>query len=310
MSALADAAIDYVALRRAVGFKLVGIARSLADFVAFAETNGDGTVTVALALAWAGGKGGNARQVAVRLSTVRGFARYLQAQCRDHEVPPAWLLPIGKGVRRVPYLYSSGDIAAMMQAARNLDPALWASTVETVLGLLFATGMRIGEVLALGEDDVDWDIGTLTVRLAKFNKSRLIPLTASTLEALDAYLVRRRTLCPKVPTSAIFVNARGKRLTYNAFSKAFAVILDEAGVCSVAKRPRIHDLRHSFAVATLLEWYRAGLDVQPLLPRLSVYLGHVNPASTYWYLSGSPELMALAADRLESNRGETNGEWS
>ncbi len=310
MSALADAAVDYVALRRAVGFKLVGVDRLLADFVAFAESNGEGTVTVALALAWAGQRGGNARVVARRLSTVRGFSRYLQAQCRDHEVPPTWLLPIGKGVRRVPYLYSSGDITAMMQAARTLEPELRASTVETVLGLLFVSGMRIGEVLALNENDVDWDAGTLTVRLAKFNKSRLVPLTASTLDALGVYLARRRALCAKGVTSALFVNTRGKRLTYAAFSVAFGVILAEAGVCSVAKRPRIHDLRHSFAVATLLEWYRAGLDVQPLLPRLSVYLGHVNPASTYWYLTGSPELMALVVDRLESSRGEVNGEWS
>jgi integrase/recombinase XerD len=297
VSALSDAAHDYVALRRAVGFKLIGVDRHLGDFVTYVEARGD-IVTVELALAWAGGRSTSARGVAQHLGQVRGFARYLQALCPDHEVPPSRLLAIGKNPRRVPYLYSPEDIGALMDSARALQPLRWGTTVEIVIGLLAATGMRIGEVLALDLDDVDHDMGLLTIRLAKFNKSRLVALAPSTREVLDGYVGSGRQA--KTNTPALFVMPDGRRrLGYEPFRRAFGQILAETALSERPVRPVIHDLRHSFAVSTLLEWYRSGVDVEALLPRLSLYLGHVNPAATYWYLTGAPELMALAAERLD-----------
>lgn len=157
--------------------------------------------------------------------------------------------------------------------------------------------MRIGEVLRLDTADLDPATGTLTVWLAKFGKSRLVPLAPSTIAALDHY---RQQLPRDLTTPAMFIGPDRQRATYGRFNVTFAELLDSTGITAAAgRRPRAHDLRHSFAVRTLLGWYRDGADVAALLPRLSTYLGHVEPASTYWYLSAAPELMALAAQRLE-----------
>lgn len=187
-----------------------------------------------------------------------------------------------------------------MAGARRLSPSLRAATTEVVIGLLATTGMRVGEVLALNVRDVDWDTGVVTVWLAKFNKSRHVPLTPSTLAALAHYSETRRRLAPLSDTTAVFVTPGGRRLGYQVFKVAFDRLLETAGIVSASgARPRIHDFRHGFAVRTLLGWYREDADVLALLPRLSTYLGHVDPASTYWYLSAAPELLALAAERVE-----------
>jgi integrase len=169
-----------------------------------------------------------------------------------------------------------------------------------VIGVLATTGMRIGEVLALDVGDVDWRSGVITVDASKFSRGRHVPVAPSTLAALDHY--RRARPRPGSGT-ALFVHTRGGRLGYGSFARAFAWALDIAGISSVPQRPRIHDLRHSFAVATVLGWYREGADVAALLPRLSTYLGHTGPAATYWYLSAAPELMAIVAERLEPGDG-------
>jgi integrase/recombinase XerD len=298
MSALGAALCDYLGVRRALGYKLTEAGRALPRFVAHLEASGADTVTVAAALMWAtetGGGGGVAR----RLQAIRGFASYLQAIDPAHEVPAAGLVPT-RPKRLVPHLYSEADIVALMAAARRLDPPLRAATTETVIGLLAVTGMRIGEVLALNTADVDWDTGVLTVWLAKFNKSRHVPLAPSATSALADYRHACRRLAPTASTRALFVTPRGRRLGYCGFRDVFARLLDTTGIASAAsRRPRIHDFRHGFAVRTILGWYRDGADVHALLPRLSTYLGHVDPASTYWYLSAAPELMALVAERLE-----------
>jgi integrase len=203
--------------------------------------------------------------------------------------------------RPVPYLYSHADITALMGAARTLEPALWAATLETIIGLLWATGMRVGEALRLDTVDVDFDRGVLTVWLSKFGKSRLVPLSSSTIAALARYRDRRPS---PLTTPAMFVTPAGERVVYARFNRMFTQLLDKAAITTAGRRPRAHDLRHSFAVRTLLGWYRDGADVQALLPRLSTYLGHVEPRSTYWYLSAAPELMALAAERLDHHHGE------
>lgn len=294
MSPLETALGDYLGVRRAVGYKLVEDERQLAAFVADLDANGLVTVTVSSAVEWASGtpRGGAG---AKRLTMVRGFARYLQAIDPAHEVPPTGLLPV-RTARPVPHLYSDVDITMLMDAARVLNPASWGATVETIIGLLWATGMRIGEVLRLNTADVDPDTGVLTVWLSKFGKSRLVPLAPSTIAALNRY----RDRLPATTDPAMFVTPAGRRVGYQRFNAAFGDLLDSAGITTAdGRRPRAHDLRHSFAVRTLLGWYRDGADVQALLPRLSTYLGHVEPASTYWYLSAAPELMALAAERLD-----------
>jgi integrase/recombinase XerD len=301
VTALASALADYLAVRRAVGYRLEADGRQLAAFVAHLDAGGIDTVTVTTAVEWAAAtpQGGNGFR---RLTTIRGFARYLQALDPAHEVPPPGLLP-ARTTRPVPHLYSEADIAVLMAAARVLQPTSWAATLETIIGLLWTTGMRIGEVLRLNTADLDPDTGVLTVWLSKFGKSRLVPLTPSTISALSAYRERVPTTFP-VTVPAMFVTPRAQRVAYPRFNLAFANLLDTTGITAAAgRRPRAHDLRHSFAVRTLLGWYRDGADVQAMLPRLSTYLGHVEPSSTYWYLSAAPELTALAAERLE-HRGE------
>ena len=301
MTALADAGVEYLVLRRAVGFKLGGADSRLADFAIFAEAHGADRVTDALAQEWSSGAA-SAGGCSDRMSMVRCFARWFQALDPTSEVPPAGLLVSPKH-RRAPYLYSAADVAALMAAARDLDPPLHAATCETVIGVLAATGMRVGEVLRLDRDDVAWDEATLTVWHTKFNKSRLVPLSPTTLAALAAYDQLRQASASGPVTPALFVAVTGRRLDYHRFRVAFLDVLDTAGIVTRpgARPGRIHDLRHSFAVATVIRWYRDGQDVQAMLPRLSTYLGHVDPASTYWYLSAAPELLSLAAERLEAH---------
>ena len=274
MSALGSALADYLALRRALGYQLEAAGRVLPRFVAYLDAHGAEIVTTSLALAWSteAGTGGEAAR---RLQAVRGFARYLQALDPANEVPPTGLVPDRR--RRVaPHLYSDTEIVALMSAAGQLDPPLRAATTQTVIGLLAATGMRIGEVLALNVADIDWDTGVVTVRLTKFNKSRHVPLAPSTLTALAAYRQVRQRLAPQATTAALFVAPAGQRLSYQAFRAAFNRLI-ATGIVSGPNRPRIHGFRHSFAVRTLLGWYRDGADVHALLPRLSTYLGHVDP---------------------------------
>ena len=178
-----------------------------------------------------------------------------------------------------------------------------------MIGLLAACGLRIGEACRLDRDDVDLDTGVLTIRDSKFGKSRIVPVHLTTLGALRIYDTRRDQLCPATVCPAFFVSTRGTRLDAHNTSHTFAELLDTAGISAPAgaRRPRLHDLRHTFTVATLLDWYRAGLDVQARLPSLSTYLGHVDPKSSYWYLQATPELLALAAGRLERSAESARG---
>ena len=235
-----------------------------------------------------------------RLSVVRCFARHLHAIDPDTEVPPAHQLPRSTS-RAVPYPYTPGDITALMTAAAALRSALQAATYPALIGLLSVTGMRVGEAIKLNRDDVDFDQGTVSIRLGKFGKSRLLPLHPTTLAALHAYAHRRDVLCPSPATTALFVSTVGTRLTYNSVRVIFAGLTRQAGLLprSARCRPRLHDLRHRFAVQTLLDWYQADADIAARLPLLSTYLGHVRPGTTYWYFEATPELLALATDRIE-----------
>jgi integrase/recombinase XerD len=301
MSDLRQRLDEYLAVRRSLGFRLDDVGRALGNFVGFADRSGAATVTTELAVTWAT-LPVNASPIwlAHRLSMVRGFARYLQTVDPATHVPPADLLPAGNYRPPTPYLYSDADITALMAAARTLTPPLRAATFETLIGLLAVTGLRIGEAMRLDRDDVDWTNGLLTVRDSKFGRSRQVLCHHSTIAALRTYTVRRDRLCPRPASASLFISTRGTRLIHHTVYPTFHRLVRQVGLGpAAARQPRVHDLRHSFAVRTLLRWYRDGSDVQARLPLLSTYLGHVKPAATYWYLSAAPQLMALAADRLE-----------
>ncbi len=288
-----------------MGFKLEKEGRLLPDFAAFAEAAGAGTVTVDLAVRWAAmPEGASPVWAAQRLSMLRGFARYLQTVEPAAQVPPAGLLP-ARNRRVTPYIYSDADIAALMTAARTLRNPLKAATFETLIGLLAVSGMRGSEAMRLDRGDLDAAAGLLTVRATKFRKSRQLPLHQTTLRALTGYQALREQLCPVGATASILVSTTGARLCHETVQPTFRRVLRQAGVGQDTPRPRptIHGLRHSFAVKTLLGWYRDGQDVQARMPALSTYLGHASPAATYWYLSATPELLALAAGRLETTPG-------
>jgi integrase/recombinase XerD len=305
MNALDRHLQDYLAVRRALGFKLVGEGQLLAEFVAFAEAAGQRTVTTQTALEWARlPRSGSPNYLSRRLRAVRGFARYLHALDGTCEVPPTELLPASKH-RPAPYLYRDREIAALMAAARGLRPPLRAATFETLIGLLACTGLRIGEAIRLDREDFDPTHRVLTVRDPKFGKSREVLLHESTVRALVDYGERRDRLCPHAQARSFFTTTRGTRLAHPTIYQPFRALLDQTGVRhrSPSRHPRIHDLRHTFAVKTLLGWYRDGGDVAARMPLLSTYLGHVDPAATYWYLSAAPELLGLAAERLELASG-------
>jgi integrase/recombinase XerD len=300
MSPLRKALADYLTIRRSLGYRLARPEKLLAQFIIYLEDAGAETVTTAHALAWAMLPAGNPSWHALRLSAVRGFATYLHTIDPSAEVPPANLIP-WRPCRATPYLYSATDIAALIAAAASLRFPLRAATYQTLIGLLAVTGMRVGEAIRLDRPDADLDAGVLTICQSKFGKSRLVPLHPTTVEALRGYLRLRDQPHPRPGTPAVFISPAGTRLMYCNVHSTFQRLARQAGLQprSASCRPRIHDLRHSFAVASLLDAYAAGQDAQARLTLLATYLGHVDPASTYWYLSAAPELLALAGQRLE-----------
>jgi len=297
---LAQSARQYLKLRRALGFKLEHAGLYLPDFVAFLAAQGSPVITTALALRWAQ-QPPTALPVSWtgRLDAIRGFARYHHALDERTEVPPSDLIP-RNGRRPRPYIYTGREIAALMQAARRLSYPLQAATYETVIGLLAVTGMRIGEARALDDGDVDWARSLLAVNRSKFQKSRLVPVHASTLAALRRYAAQRDRVFPRRPTPSFFVTSIGTRLVKQYFGHVFRRLVRTSGVGRDGeRRPRIHDMRHSFAVNTLRDAYRSGSDAEHRMLALSTYLGHVSPSATYWYLTATPELLGLACRRLE-----------
>ena len=303
MSALRQALADYLTVRRSLGFKLNDSERLLNQFVAFLEERGQKYVTIEAAVAWATLPiQGHRRWLNSRLTIVRRFAIHLRGIDSLTEVPPSDLLP-GQKLRATPYLYSGDEIAALMELSATLTGSYRQQTYRTLIGLLSVTGMRIGEAIALDQGDLDVSSGVLTIRLGKFGKSRMLPLHPSTLAALGRYLCRSDR--PFLHSNALLVSATGKRLHYNCVHRTFKKLVQRAGIAprSAECRPRLHDFRHGFAVNTILDEYRDNGDPGAKLALLSTYLGHTDPAHTYWYLSAAPELLKLAGDRLERHLG-------
>jgi integrase len=307
MSPLHRVVQDYLTVRRAMGFKLVHQARMLVQFADYADQRGAVMITVDLALSWATQPTRSSLTWwHQRLSVVRGLAAYLQAIDPATEVPPADLLP-ARVRRATPYLFSADEIGTVMAAATTLRFPIRVATYQTLIGLLASTGMRPGEAIRLNRADVDLEHGVIHVLNSKFGKSRELPIHTTTAEALRAYSRLRDEIHPNPNASSFFISSVGTRLLSSDVDRSFRVLVARAGLRphSSSCQPRLNGLRHSFAVATLVAWYHDGLDVQARLPLLSTYLGHSNPAATYWYLTASPELLGLAAARLEQSRQVT-----
>ena len=307
MSGLEESLADYLQLRRSLGHQLADPGRLLPRFVAFLDSRGLSTVSVAAAVEWATTPATDPRSTVGprRMTAVRGFARYLVGIDPATEVPPRGLLPQPRRWQR-PFVFSPADIEVIMDRAASFRPRLRSATYVTLIGLLAATGLRIGEAIKLDRADIDWSTGVLLVRESKFGKSRLVPVAATTLRALADYADLRDKIQQRRRPPSFFVSRTRQRLCYAVVSQTFRRLIDDSGVGAGAqRRPRPHDLRHTFAVRTLLGWYRSGADVHANIPALSTYLGHREPGSTYWYLSAVPELLACAATRRETSTAVT-----
>lgn len=304
MTRLRRALADYLRVRRTAGFKLKQAGEMLPAFVDYLDKRRMTYVTTVAAIAWAT----QPRDVhpnwwRQRLVVVRGFARYLQTIDRRTEMPSLDHLPASEGIRSTPYVYSAQDITALLSATDTLRTPLRVATYRTLLGLLAVTGMRVGEAIALDERDFDRRREVLVIRKSKFDKSREVPLHASTVRALERYLRDRNRLAPRRRAPSLFVSLAGSRLFYQNVHETFLKLVYAAGLGDRRpRRPHIHDLRHSFAIRTVLDWYRDDVDVEARLPLLSTYLGHIGPSSTYWYLTAVPELLEAATVRLERSR--------
>ena len=306
MSALLSAVDEYLTLRRTLGFKLTGVGHDLQQFVRFAESEGAEWVTTNLALHWATQPTkASPAHWARRVGIVRQFARYYSAVDPRTEIPPPDLLPYHYA-RKPPYLYRDEEIAALIEAAACLPSStgLRATTYATLFGLLAVTGMRISEPIRLDRADVDLERGSLSIRGTKFGKSRWLPLHPTATAELVRYAERRDNLYPTPSTPSFFLSEQGTRLTAWSVRGTFVKLSHQIGLRAPEDRhgPRLHDLRHRFAILTLLHWYRCGDNVEQRLPQLAAYLGHAHVSDTYWYLSATPELLALAARRLEPDR--------
>ncbi len=294
---------DYLRLRRQLGATLAWDEHLLGQYTTHLEAVGLSNITTTSAVEWAETGPTHAdnptARAARRLRVVRGFATYMHAHNPGHEIPPTGIF--AESVHRAaPHIYTDTEISALIDAAGQLPHGIRAQTYPTLFGLLAATGLRAGEALGLDREDVDFSAGTVVVSNGKGRYPRLVPLHPSATTALAQYAGWRdgheqRNHPGHAP---FFIQRNGDRLSYANARKAFTQAAAAAGIHTHRLHPRMHDLRHAFAVNTLLGWYRDGADVAAMMPALSTYLGHSNPTNTYWYLSAVPELLAYAAARL------------
>ncbi len=310
MSTLRKSLDDYLKVRRALGFKLEATEWCLRGFVDLLEAEGAKHITTELALRWARRPAnGDPFTWAQRLSRIRLFAAWYRARDPHTEVPDAGLLAASVR-RKPPFIFSEKQIADLVREAAKLHShrGVRGHTFSTMFGLLAVAGLRISEAVALDRDDVDLHQGQLTIRDTKFGKTRLVPLSESTTTVLHRYAKERDRVLPAVTTSAFFVSESGRRVTDWAARYNFAKVSRSTGLRAPAggyrhgHGPRVHDLRHSFAARTMIVWYRAGVDVERELPKLSAYLGHAHINDTYWYLEAVPELLQLATERVTGQR--------
>ncbi len=298
----------YLTIRRSLGYHLDTAARILRRFIVFAEREHAESISTDLFLRWQQSFGqANRHTWSRRLGTVRLFAQWLHGIDQRHEVPPQALIP-GRYRRVRPYIYSDDEIRRVVEAAAELPSinGIRALTCSTLFGLIAVTGLRVSEALSLDVTDVDLESGVLSLRRGKFGKARLLPLADSTTIRLAAYARERERLLGPMP-DPFFVSDHGERLTAGGARYNFAVVCQTIGLRPAEKwrrhgrGPRIHDLRHTFAARTLLHWYRTGQDPTREMIKLTTYLGHADPAHTYWYIEAVPELLELASQRPETS---------
>ena len=294
---------DYLRIRRSLGFQLRTPEFLLRNFVTLLQAEGAAYITRELAVRWATQPAKVQPAFwAQRLGIVRRFAIWHSAMDPRTEIPPAGLLP-HRYRRKPPHICSDEEIEKLLRRTQQLPSpkGLRALTHTTLFGLLIATGMRVNEALGLDRPDVDLKLGILHIRRTKFGKSRYVPVHPSTVEALKKYAETRDRLFPTTFTPAFFISERRRRITGSTAEYTFAKLCQRIGLRAAAKGrgrgPRLMDMRHRFAVRTLIHWYRSGLDVERELPKLSTYLGHVHVNHTYWYVEAVPELLQLATNR-------------
>lgn len=309
MNVLSARLEEYLKLRRSLGFKLRLPGALLRQFVRFTQEKKASVITTKLALEWATQPADcQPSQWANRLGMVRRLAQYVSALDPRTEVPPPGLLP-HRYHRKPPYLYRDEEVRRLIRTARELDSpkGLRGATASTLFGLLAATGMRVGEAVSLDRQDVDLQRDLLTVRHAKGNRSRLVPLHPSTRKALRRYERLRDQICLNCVSPSFFISEWSTRLTDCTVRYWFICVSHQTGLRKPTdhRGPRLHDLRHLFSIKTLLHWYRTDRDVETHLPELATYLGHRHVADTYWYLSATPELLQLATRRWVSGKGVT-----
>ncbi|MBQ0750379.1 MAG: tyrosine-type recombinase/integrase [Roseovarius sp.] len=301
----------YLGIRRSLGYDLRTDERVLRRFARFADQEGAAHINTALFLRWdAGLPDVSTSTRSARLSKVRLFAQWLSSIDPAHEVPPRGLLPDRSGRTR-PYIYSEAEIVSIIGAAKML-PSIYGMrglTFSVLFGLIAVTGLRISEALALDQDDLEMGTGVLRVRRGKLGKERLLPLDPSVVVKLTGYAVERDRLLGNTP-HAFFVTCKGTRPTDCGARYNFARVCQQIGLrppqkyCRHGRGPRIHDLRHSFAVRTMINWYRTGKDPAREMIQVTTYLGHSDPDNTFWYLEAVPELLDLAMARATSGDGE------
>lgn len=293
----------YLTYRRAHGYELKIEEILLKSFARLAETLApDGPLTTSLSVQWARASRRNTPITwARRIEVLRGFARFCQRTDPRTEVPAHDLF--GAAHRRlVPHIYSDAELAALLEATEHLHPSqdLRPATCRNVFGLLASAGLRIGETLALTRDDVDLDTGVLDIREAKFHKRRYVPLHESATQRLHDYARLRDRLIAHPCSNRFFLRDDGKAANQAGMLHALHTLCDEMGWHPRGDYPhhRLHDLRHTFIVSSVLRSYARGSDIDHAVMALSTYVGHAKPSDTYWYLTGVPELMSMAAERF------------
>jgi integrase len=306
MITLTERLDDYIAVRRSLGYDLSFAARVLRGFTRFADREGIDHITVDLFLRWKKGFGkADNNTWSARLGMVRVFAGWLQGHDARTELPPPGLIA-GKLRRGRPYIYSEAEVAMIVARAAKLPSryGIRGWTCSTLFGLIAVTGLRINEAIALDEGDVDLDEGVITVKRSKNGTARFVPLAPSTVARLRAYRTELTRLLG-FTTRPFFRIESGERPTDCCARYNFAIVSQDLGLrepqsfCRHGRGPRIHDLRHTFAVRTIMAWYRKGLDPDREMIKLSTYLGHSKPENTYWYIEAVPELLQLASARAE-----------
>lgn len=299
------AAEQYLCLRRKLGFAIKIEGEQLMRFARYADSSGhNGPLTIELAVHWASqSTKSNSTSHAKRLNIIRRFATHLHLTAPETQIPPEGIL--GPSYRRqTPYIYSHEEIFSLIRAARAVTPhgGLRPHTYATLFGLLACTGIRISEALNLSVDDFDAKKQMLVIVQGKFHKSRIVPLHHSTVDMLSTYDVLRQERKHSVAkTRHYFLTERGTSLKYRSVFNIFHQIAADLGwmTGSPGRGPRVHGLRHTFAVNRLLQWYHDGENLDRRIPELSTYLGHQCVAHTYWYFTAVPELMAIAGSRFD-----------